>query len=160
LNGAGGNDSLGGLAGNDLLQGNAGQDTLSGLTGNDTLDGGAGNDWLIGGAGRDILIGGAGADRFCFLTLSDSVVGTNRDVIMAFSQAEADRVDLATIDANSRLAGDQAFSFIGGASFGRIAGQLRFAGGVLQADVNGDAQADMEIAIQGVSSLLAADFIL
>lgn len=160
LNGAGGNDSLGGLAGNDLLQGNAGQDTLSGLTGNDTLDGGAGNDWLIGGAGRDILIGGAGADRFCFLTLSDSMVGTNRDVIMAFSQAEADRVDLATIDANSRLAGDQAFSFIGGASFGRIAGQLRFAGGVLQADVNGDAQADMEIAIQGVSSLLAADFIL
>lgn len=160
LNGASGNDSLGGLAGNDLLRGNAGQDTLSGLAGNDTLDGGAGNDWLIGGAGRDLLNGGAGADRFCYLTLADSVVGTNRDVISAFSQAEGDRIDLAAIDANSRLSGDQAFSFIGSASFGRIAGQLRFAGGVLQADVNGDAQADMEIAVQGVSSLLAADFIL
>jgi hypothetical protein len=94
------------------------------------------------------------------VTLADSVVGTNRDVISAFSQAEGDRIDLAAIDANSRLSGDQAFFFIGSASFGRIAGQLRFAGGVLQADVNGDAQADMEIAVQGVSSLLAADFIL
>jgi hypothetical protein len=37
---------------------------------------------------------------------------------------------------------------------------LRFAGGALQADVNGDARADFEIAIQGVSLLLAADFIL
>jgi hypothetical protein len=31
---------------------------------------------------------------------------------------------------------------------------------VLQADLNGDARADMEIAIQGVSTLLAVDFIL
>jgi hypothetical protein len=31
---------------------------------------------------------------------------------------------------------------------------------VLQADVNGDARADMEIAIQGVSTLLVADLIL
>jgi hypothetical protein len=87
-------------------------------------------------------------------------VGTSRDLITAFSQAEGDRIDLATIDANTRLSGDQAFAFIGGTAFTRVAGQLRFAGGVIQADVNGDAQADMEIAIQGVSTLLAADFIL
>lgn len=160
LNGAGGNDSLNGLAGNDLLLGFGGNDTLSGLTGNDTLDGGAGNDLLIGGAGRDVMTGGTGADLFRFTALADSVVGTSRDLITGFSRAEGDRVDLATIDANTRLSGDQAFAFIGDAGFGRIAGQLRFAGGVLQADLNGDARADMEIAIQGVSTLLAADFIL
>ena len=160
LNGAGGNDSLNGLAGNDLLLGFGGNDTLSGLTGNDTLDGGAGNDLLIGGAGRDVMTGGTGADLFRFTALADSVVGTSRDLITGFSRAEGDRVDLATIDANTRLSGDQAFAFIGDAGFGRIAGQLRFAGGVLQADLNGDARADMEIAIQGVSTLLAADLIL
>lgn len=160
LNGAGGNDCLSGFAGNDLLLGFGGNDTLSGLTGNDTLDGGAGNDLLISGAGRDVLTGGTGADLFRFTALADSVVGTSRDLITAFSQAEGDRVDLATIDANTRLSGNQAFAFIGDASFGRIAGQLRFAGGVLQADLNGDARADMEIAIQGVSTLLATDFIL
>ena len=160
LNGAGGNDSLNGLAGNDLLLGFGGNDTLSGLTGNDTLDGGADNDLLISGAGRDVMTGGTGADVFRFTALADSVVGTSRDLITAFSQAEGDRIDLAAIDANTRLSGNQAFAFIGDAGFGRIAGQLRFAGGVLQADVNGDARADMEIAIQGVSALLAVDFIL
>jgi Ca2+-binding RTX toxin-like protein len=160
LNGAGGNDSLNGFAGNDLLLGFGGNDTLSGLTGNDTLDGGAGNDLLISGAGRDVMTGGTGADVFRFTTLADSAVGTNRDLITAFSQAEGDRIDLAAIDANTRLSGNQAFAFIGDASFGRIAGQLRFAAGVLQADVNGDARADMEIAIQGVPTLLAADFVL
>jgi Ca2+-binding RTX toxin-like protein len=160
LNGAGGNDSLNGLAGNDRLIGAGGNDSLFGLDGSDTLDGGAGNDWLIGGAGRDVLTGGTGADLFTFLTLADGVPGSVRDLISDFSRAEGDRVDLATIDANTRLSGDQAFAFIGGASFGRIAGQLRFAAGVLQADVNGDARADMEIAIQGVSALLAVDFLL
>ncbi|MGI9127736.1 MAG: S8 family serine peptidase [Roseomonas sp.] len=160
LNGASGNDSLNGQAGNDRLVGFAGNDTLSGLTGNDTLDGGLGNDLLIGGVGRDILTGGGGADVFRFLTLADSAVGSSRDVITAFSRVDGDRIDLAMIDANTRLAGDEDFSFIGSAGFSRVAGQLRFAGGVLQADVNGDARADMEIAVQGVSWLLTADFIL
>jgi len=160
LNGASGNDSLNGQAGNDRLVGLAGNDTLSGLTGNDTLDGGLGNDLLIGGVGRDILTGGGGADVFRFLTLADSAVGSSRDIISAFSRVDGDRIDLATLDANSRIAGDQDFSFIGGAGFSRVAGQLRFAGGVLQADVNGDARADMEVAVQGVSWLAATDFIL
>jgi Ca2+-binding RTX toxin-like protein len=160
LNGGGGNDSLNGQAGNDRLQGLAGNDSLAGLAGADSLDGGAGNDWLIGGAGRDVLTGGTGADLFRFTALADSAVGTNRDVITDFTRGEGDRIDLSWIDANTRFAGDQAFAFIGTASFTRVAGQLRFASGVLQADVNGDARADMEIAIQGVSTLLVADFIL
>jgi len=160
MNGAGGNDSLNGQAGQDSLQGLGGHDTLLGLTGNDTLDGGAGNDLLIGGAGRDMMTGGAGADLFRFATLADSAVGTTRDLIAAFNRADGDRIDLAAIDASSRLAGDQAFSFIGSITFTRIAGQLRFADGLLQADVNGDARADMEVSILGVGSLLATDFLL
>jgi Ca2+-binding RTX toxin-like protein len=160
LNGGGGNDSLNGQAGNDRLQGLAGKDTLAGLTGADSLDGGAGDDWLIGGAGRDVLTGGTGADVFLFTALGDGAVGTNRDVITDFARGEGDRIDLSWIDAITRLPGDQAFAFIGGASFTRVAGQLRFAGGVLQADVNGDARADMEVAILGTSTLLATDFIL
>jgi Ca2+-binding RTX toxin-like protein len=159
MNGAGGNDSLNGLAGQDLLQGFGGQDTLLGLTGNDTLDGGAGNDLLIGGAGCDVMTGGGGADLFRFTVTSDSAVGPTRDQIIAFNRAEGDRIDLAMIDANTRLSGDQAFTFIGGASFTRLAGQLRFADGVLQADVNGDARADMEVSVLGVTSLLVTDFI-
>ena len=159
MDGAGGNDSLNGLAGQDSLRGFGGHDTLLGLTGNDTLDGGAGNDLLVGGTGRDVLTGGAGADLFRFTLTSDSAVGINRDQITAFNGVEGDRIDLAAIDANSRLAGDQAFTFIGSASFTRLAGQLRFADGLLQADVNGDARADMEVSILGVSSLLGADFI-
>lgn len=160
LNGGGGNDSLNGQAGNDRLQGLAGKDTLAGLTGADSLDGGAGDDWLIGGAGRDVLTGGTGADVFRFTALGDGAVGTNRDVITDFARGEGDRIDLSWIDAITRLPGDQAFAFIGGASFTRVAGQLRFAGGVLQADVNGDARADMEVTILGTSTLLATDFIL
>jgi serralysin len=97
---------------------------------------------------------------FGFVTLADSGVGSVRDVITDFSRNEGDRIDLSALDANSRLSGDQAFAFIGGGVFTRAAGQLRFAGGVLQADVNGDARADFEIAIQGVSVLSATDFIL
>jgi subtilisin family serine protease len=160
LNGAGGNDNLNGQAGNDRLVGFAGNDSLFGLAGNDTLDGGAGNDLLLGGAGRDQMTGGAGADMFRFTTLADSAIGSNRDIISDFSRIDGDRIDLAAIDANTRLAGDQAFTFIGSASFGRIAGQLRFVGGLVQADVNGDGRADMEIAVQGISSLLATDFVL
>jgi Ca2+-binding RTX toxin-like protein len=159
MNGAGGNDSLNGLAGQDSLHGFGGHDTLWGLTGNDSLDGGAGDDLLIGGAGRDVMTGGLGADLFRFTVTSDSAVGATRDQISAFNQAEGDRIDLAMIDANTRLAGNQAFTFVGSASFTRIAGQLRFADGLLQADVNGDARADMEVSILGVTSLLVTDFI-
>jgi serralysin len=151
LNGTFGHDSLSGQAGNDLLLGGQGFDRL---------DGGAGNDTLVSGGGQDVITGGTGADLFRFTNWSDSDAGLQRDLITDFSRAEGDRIDLSAIDANSRLSGDQAFAFIGDASFGRVAGQLRVAGGIVQADVDGDGVADMEIAIQGVSTFLAVDFIL
>ena len=51
-------------------------------------------------------------------------------------------------------------AYIGGASFGDHAGELRFAGGLLQGDVNGDGSADFSIRLDGVTRLAALDLIL
>jgi hypothetical protein len=47
-----------------------------------------------------------------------------------------------------------------GAAFSGAAGQLRFAGGILAGDVNGDGIADFEVKVTGAASLVAGDFVL
>jgi hypothetical protein len=37
---------------------------------------------------------------------------------------------------------------------------MRFSAGLLQLDVNGDGRTDMDVAVQGLSSMLSADFVL
>ena len=115
--------------------------------------GGAGGDYLDGGTGSDQLEGGAGADRFYFRTAAEAA----GDTITDFSVAQGDRIDLRAIDANASLLGDQGFGWIGGASFGNVAGQLRFAGGMLEGDVDGNGVADLQITLSGVASLSAAN---
>jgi Ca2+-binding RTX toxin-like protein len=158
LNGAGGVDILVGDAGNDRLIGGLHNDVLDGGIGNDRLDGQDGNDLLIGGLGQDTMIGGRGADRFDFNSLRESIRGVARDVIY-FQHAERDRLDLSTIDADTDgTAGNQAFKFIGASLFSGVDGQLRYSGGVLQGDTNGDKIPDIEIKVVG--TLLAVDVIL
>ena len=141
--------------------GNGGSNTLTGNSYNNQLNGGAGNDVLVGGKGADTLIGGAGADRFDFNYLTDSPVGGARDVISDFSSAQGDKIDLSTLDASTLSSGNQAFTFIGAGYFSfNVPGMVRFDGGVVQGDVNGDGIADFEIALAGVTSLTAGDFIL
>ncbi|MCB1343603.1 MAG: hypothetical protein KDK24_21555 [Pseudooceanicola sp.] len=60
IDGAGGNDAIGGGSRGDLLQGGDGNDRLVGRGGSDVLIGGVGNDNLVGGAGNDLLVGGDG----------------------------------------------------------------------------------------------------
>lgn len=155
-----GNDSLSGKSGNDSLYGDVGNDRLWGSTGNDDLHGQGGADKLDGGRGADLLCGGTGPDKFYFNSVSDSKVGAMHDTIQDFSHTEHDRVMLKAIDANATTAGDDAFNFIGASAFTMHAGELRFAGGLLQGDVNGDGVADFEVAVQGVASLVASDFVL
>lgn len=179
VNGGAGNDSLYGDAGQDLLGGGAGADLLGGGsgddrlygagdadrlyggTGQDSLYGGAGNDTLHGGGGADLLAGGLGADVFDFNATGESQAGA-RDTLAGF-QSGLDHIDLSTIDANSTLAGNQAFSFIGGAGF-TGAGQLRFVtngtNGFALADVDGDGTQDWVVQINGLTSMTAGDFIL
>ena len=124
----------------------------------------AGVNALNGWVGKDMLTGGAGADRFVFTAGSHSVVGANADRITDFSQAQGDRVDLSALDANSGVAGDQAFSFIGAGAFTGVAGQLHYvvSGGqtVISGDVNGDSAADFNIVLTGALSPVAGDFVL
>ena len=58
------------------------------------------------------------------------------------------------------LSGDQAFTFIGNNKFSGKSGELRFASGVLSADVNGDKTADFAIALSKVSSFNPAWVVL
>ena len=78
------------------------------------------------------------------------------DVIAAFSMEQGDRIDLRPIDARPGDLGDQSFAWIDGAAFSNVSGQLRFADGILEGDVDGDGVADFEIGLTGVQTLLAA----
>jgi serralysin len=83
------------------------------------LFGGAGNDVLIGGDGIDRLTGGAGADTFV-AELNSTTVATKHgqlsiDMILDFSSAQGDRIDLSGIDADVTTAGHQTFKFVGNA---------------------------------------------
>ena len=157
INGTGNTEDnvLSGTNTNNVLSGQEGDDALYGIIGNDQLFGGSGDDRLIGGAGADIMDGGAGNDRFIYGSFSERLDGTDRDTILDFIGAGAgigDQINLGAIDANSLVAGDQAFTYIGSASFS-TAGQLRYAGGLLQGDVDGNGVADIEIQLIGAPAL-------
>ena len=167
LDGAGNslNNTLVGNSGANSLNGGDGNDYIVGGAGNDSLTGGIGNDILIGGAGRDVLDGGTGNDTFDFDLVSDSPAGPAlRDSIGGGFAHGSDRIDLSNIDANTLAGGNQAFSFIGSAAFSGVAGQLRYtnySGNVLiDADVNGDSAADMQILVAGTNFMTGTDFIL
>lgn len=152
--GLGGEDLLEGRGGDDALYGGDDSDALIGGAGNDTLSGAAGNDTLSGGAGLDHLTGGAGKDVFLFARVAEA----NGDFIADFRRSQGDRIDLRPIDADTNRAEDQAFTFIGGATFAPgTAGQLRYAGGILAGDVNGDGVADFQIMLDGAPALRASD---
>ncbi len=157
-------NAITGGSGSDTLSGLTGNDGLIGAGGNDSLSGGDGNDTLTGGAGIDKLSGGIGADRFVFKLLADSPTLGSHDTIADFNHSEADQIYLAKIDASTTVSGDQAFTFIGTQAFHHVAGELQYAaaaGGIIvSGDVNGDGVADFSIDVTGVSSLVAADFIL
>jgi Ca2+-binding RTX toxin-like protein len=77
----------------------------------DALIGNAAGNVLRGGQGADWLVGGAGADRFVYQGYQDwfgqSYEG--QDTIADFG--DGDVIDIAAIDANWTLSGDQAFAF-------------------------------------------------
>ncbi|WP_375287681.1 calcium-binding protein [Sphingomonas sp.] len=159
--GFGGTDTLVSIEG---VYGSKFADTIRGDGGTNELFGNQGNDTLIGGGGQDLLVGNKGADRFVF---NDGDVGeklANADLIGDFSRREGDEIDLSGLDANANQAGDQAFTFVGGAAFSGKAGELRFEGingeGVLMGDVDGDGMADGFIRVDTAQAILAGDLVL
>jgi Ca2+-binding RTX toxin-like protein len=136
-----------------------GNDTFNGQGGTSgAIFGGGGDDILTGGKGHDDLTGDLGLDTFDFNKIKESPKGAARDVIHDFNHAEGDVIDLSTIDANALKQGNQAFHFIKAGAFHHNAGELRFAHGVLQGDVNGDGNADFEIGVANAAHLLKSDF--
>jgi len=128
---------------------------------NRLLTGKATNDTLIGGLGLDTLTGGLGSDTFKFNNINETgITVTIQDIITDFNHSEGDKIDFSAIDANSALANDQAFNFVGSANFTKQAGELHFTKGILEGDTNGDAKADFSIKLNGVTDLVSADFVL
>ena len=156
LQGGGDIDGTGNALAN-TITGNSGANVLIGGAGADVLDGGGGDDTLIGGLDRDRMTGGDGADTFVItgesITPASGGQPLQIDFILDATFADGDRVDLSAIDANSGLAGDQAFVFVDG--FTREAGQavLFYTASqdttTLRLDVDGDGRADYQMVLTG-----------
>lgn len=144
-----------------VLTGNDAANTLRALGGNDVLRGGGGRDVLAGGNGADVLTGGAGRDLFDFNAASESgLTVATRDVVIDFTRG-MDRIDLSTIDADTALAGNQAFArFIGASTAFSAAGQLKFVDGILYANTDADAAAEFSVALTGLTALGLGDLVL
>jgi len=129
------------------------------------LNGGTGNDTLVGGTGQDSMTGGSGNDVFDFNAVSESAPGSSRDIISLF--ASGDKIDLSTIDANTGVSGNQAFSFSSGTTFsGAFAniGDLYYdtTNKILYGNNDADVQADfsIKVTLSGLSNLSTANFVL
>ncbi|MEA3018363.1 MAG: hypothetical protein QOI38_3085, partial [Sphingomonadales bacterium] len=138
---------------------------LWGGAGADVLHGGDGADLIYGGAGGDTLYGHGGNDVFRYQSVSESTLLLT-DGIQDF--ANGDRIDLSVIDALPGTPENDPFVFIGSAAFtlGQP-GQVRAAPSagpiwVVQADINGDALADLSITVvlSGRESIGQADLVL
>jgi autotransporter-associated beta strand protein len=133
------------------------------LGANDTAKGLGGNDSMVGGAAGDQLWGGAGADHFIFGALTSPP--KHPDTIMDFSHAQHDKIDLSGF--RGLVPGDVPLHFIGAQSFAHfhhthpsVLGMVRYAGGVVQVDLNGGATPQLAVVVHGAPALHGGDFIL
>lgn len=147
-----------GNAGANELRGNSDANLLKGRGGNDFIIGGEGTDRIEGGEGADRVAGGVDRDVFLFRSIQDAGLGAARDTILDFRHN--DLIHLAVIDADIRAAADQEFRFIGAGAYSGAGAELRYAGGVLAGDVNGDGRDDFQITIAGGIALTESDFVL
>ncbi|QBE62180.1 beta strand repeat-containing protein [Pseudoduganella lutea] len=142
------------LLGNAAING-TGNTQANTITGN-----GAGN-VIAGAGGADLLTGGAGMDVFDINALADS--GTTAgtwDVIADFVRG-TDKIDLATLDANTATSVNDTFTgFIASAAAFTAAGQLRFTSGVLYGNTNADSAAEFAIKLTGIVELNVGDVVM
>ncbi|MBB4188105.1 hypothetical protein GGE07_004781 [Sinorhizobium terangae] len=176
---------IGSSGANTLTGTSAASEYFDGGAGNDTINGGAGKDTIVGGLGADRLTGGAGNDTFIFNLIDDSAKGYSgyvnnvaygpasgagyRDIITDFGNGD-DVISLTAIDANTGLAGNQAFTWRGTGEFTRKAGELIYKTfdvtgtandkTIVYGDVTGDGRADFQIELSGIKVLVAGDFLL
>jgi len=176
LDGGNGNDVIYGQGGNDSLAGGPADDTIYGGSGNDTVSDANGVNFLYGGDGNDSIVGGSGVDRIYGGFGADTLTGANGNDVFVYQNTLdsgdritdfvhlADKIDLSAIDANSNVAGDQAFTFNAAQTAAIFANQVTWiqsAGNtVISLDVTGDSSADFTITLTGNIGLTSADFVL
>ena len=114
------------------------------------LQGNARSNVIIGMGGRDLMTGGAGADRFDFRYVTDSPFAAYDRIT---DLEDEDVINLSSIDANTNVAGNQAFVLVD--AFTGHAGQLTMTWNatgqftVLAADVDGDGVGDFRVILDG-----------
>ena len=148
--------------GNTLI-GLGGNDTVVGNGGADFLRGGDGADRLNGGSGSDVLMGGRGADMFVFSAAIHSdpdandilARGRRRGGLRRGGDAAGDRFDLAAIDANTTVAGNQGFVF-GSTGAGGLRVLTSGADTVIRGNTDRDAGYEFEIVIEDGGVLASA----
>ncbi len=157
LNGSNGTESKV----NDSLVGSDNNEQFDSLAGNDIINSMGGNDTLIGGLGSDSLTGGLGSDLFKYKSTAESPKGHGfRDVITDFTPSEGDKIDLSSIDANTKSNGKQAFASQILTAFDGHAGEIIYSSsGILSGDTNGDSKPDFEIELIG-SPLITSDCLI
>ncbi|MEB3320865.1 MAG: hypothetical protein VKI63_08000 [Cyanobium sp.] len=128
-----------------ILSGDERANVLIGSEAADVLIGWGGGDRIIGRGGGDWLAGGGGGDRFLFdLDSSAPVAPQAADTITDFRGFTGDRLVIRGMS-----------NYQGQLPFSRVAGEVRFSAGLLQADQDGDGQADLEIRMAGVTEMRA-----
>lgn len=136
---------------------------IFGGDGADVLIGGQGADMLRGNVGADRLTGGGGADMFRYQAVAESA-SASFDTITDFLSG-TDRIDLSLIDANTRVDGNDAFTYIDNRAFSGAGGELRAVtdgtGTRVEGDTDGDGVADFVIVLLDVvAPLPGSDFVL
>jgi len=154
---------LGANVENLTLEAGAGNIAGSGNSLANVIIGNEGANTLTGGVGKDTLTGGSDVDTFVFATGDTGATAGTRDLITDFVVG-TDKIDLSGIDANTGVAGQDAFRFLGTAAFDGAAGALHTVFDaannltVVEGDTNGDGTADFAIALSGNLTLGAGDF--
>jgi len=136
----------------DIKIGTDADDVIAGGESIDLLIGLSGGDRIQGSAGADVLIGGPGGNRFVYTDFGNSPAKRgSQDKILGF-QSASDVVDLSALS--------DSLVYVGKKSFSRKAGEVRFAGGSLQLDVDGNGRADLEILLPGVNRFSGTSLLL
>jgi len=134
-----------------------------GSSAGDTFKGDTNANWFQGGLGKDTATGGGGRDLYDFNVVADSKAGAaTRDVITDFDHL-VDRIDLMGLDADTGVAGNQAFRWVGTSAL-TGPGEVGFftSGGntIIRASNDADAATEFEIQLTGIKALTAVDFFL
>jgi hypothetical protein len=129
----------------------------------DTFRGDSAANLFQGGAGQDTYFLGAGRDLVDIDRITESPVGAGRDVVLDFL-AGTDRLDLAGVDADTTIAGDQAFRFVGTAAHGDTPGVIGFFvsgdNTIVRGGTDTDGTPEFQIQLSGFVPLSVEDFYL